>query len=50
MTSWAEVEAASGLLVPGYLYVPKMGPLGAQEGLETELMTETDLVVDTEPG
>ena len=50
MTSWAEVEAATGHLVPSYLYVPKMGSLGAQEGLETELMTETDLVADTVPG
>ena len=49
MTSWVEVEAATGLLVPSYLYVPKMGPLGAQEGLETDLMTETDLVFDTDP-
>ena len=40
VTSWAEVEAATGLLVPSYLYVPKMGFLGAQEGLETALTTK----------
>ena len=40
MTSWAEIESAIGFLVPGYLYVPKMGPLRAQEGLETELTTK----------
>ena len=50
MTSWVEVEAAAGLLVPIYLYVPKMGSLDAQEGLETELMTKTELVTDTGPG
>ena len=50
MNSWTKVEAAIGLLVPIYLYVQKMGSLGAQEGLETELMTETDLVADTGPG
>ena len=44
------MEVATGFLVPSYLYIPKMGPLDAQEGLETELMTETDLVADTGPG
>ena len=44
------MEVATGLVVPSYLKVSKMGPLGAQEGLETELMTKTVLVADTGPG
>ena len=50
VTSWAKLEGAIGVFRPSYIYVSKMGPLDAQEGLETELMTETELVADTGPG